>query len=625
MKTRTKRKLPSGRQGNRRVNTDLPKPGTFNEHQLWSTEDFRILHEYYPTKGPEWVARKLGRTPDAVKIKASRTGIRNDWLRAWTKKERAYLVRNHLKKSVEEIAEALDRSVPSVSGEIQGLRQKGRSDPDFPYRLPEKTSTEWTEEELEMLREKYGAVPLRELAEMFNRSRAAVSYRARKIGLVWIEEYRKKSMKPRPESRGQMTVEDVLTDEQKKFILENMKSLGCAEIARRLGIPHSRALIFAKRNGYGKEEMPTRWSKKDLDYLRKHHGSMLMKDIARKVGRKPATVVAMAKSLGLSGGAYIRTRHWSEKDIALLRRLYPKKMLSEIAKEMGRTEKSVRSKAKKLKLHETEVSKYKRDALWTAEQDKRLRKLYGTMTYEEMAPLIGRDKDSLSRRAIKLGLAPKKGSPKIEPRLWTEKEDRLMRQHYRRKTVKEIAGMLGRSTNSVQKRAQDLNIAGARNTQGAPRKWAPEEDRIVRRHHKRLTPEEIAEKLGRTPGAVTARIKTLKLGPPPKKREHDHRPWLPEEEDLLRKEYGKVRGRDLAGKLGRSVRAIRVRALHLGLAESRPRSSPIQPWTAKEDKLLRKLYGTLTYDEIAERMDRTLLSVQGRVRVLGIQKRRPRS
>ena len=78
------------------------------------------------------------------------------------------------------------------------------------------------------------------------------------------------------------------------------------------------------------------------------------------------------------------------------------------------------------------------------------------------------------------------------------------------------------------------------------------------------------------------------------------RRWTAEEDDTLRKDFGKKRNREIAAALYMSVSAVGIRARELGLA-----AEPARSRTVAEDELVRKLYRVETALEIAERLGRS--------------------
>lgn len=79
-------------------------------------------------------------------------------------------------------------------------------------------------------------------------------------------------------------------------------------------------------------------------------------------------------------------------------------------------------------------------------------------------------------------------------------------------------------------------------------------------------------------------------------------PW-PEQDPYLREHYGELPVKELAGRLGRSVNAVRSRASRLGLIKH-------QRWTDEEKEVLRQLYGRIPVEELAKRVGHTVASVR---------------
>jgi DNA-binding CsgD family transcriptional regulator len=99
--------------------------------------------------------------------------------------------------------------------------------------------------------------------------------------------------------------------------------------------------------------------------------------------------------------------------------------------------------------------------------------------------------------------------------------------------------------------------------------------------------------------------------------------WSKADENMLRKQYGKIESEELAERLGRTVKALHAHARNLGLSLRAANPALPQLWTAKEDAILRRMFPTRTNPEIAERLGRPLKSVIARARKLGLLKERP--
>jgi hypothetical protein len=97
----------------------------------------------------------------------------------------------------------------------------------------------------------------------------------------------------------------------------------------------------------------------------------------------------------------------------------------------------------------------------------------------------------------------------------------------------------------------------------------------------------VAAAVGRSVAAVRHRARHLGL--------QSSRTWSAEEEELLRRSWGSVPARRLAGRLGRPYGAVKQKAAKLGLDGGRR-------YTDEEKQLLRELYPTHTAAQIAERL-----------------------
>lgn len=97
------------------------------------------------------------------------------------------------------------------------------------------------------------------------------------------------------------------------------------------------------------------------------------------------------------------------------------------------------------------------------------------------------------------------------------------------------------------------------------------------------------------------------------------RPWSRKDETLLRELYPVTRTADLPALLGRSRKAIKVRAAALHLRKD-PQASMRRRWHPDEDAVLRMLYADTPTDAIAQQIDRTPHSTFQRARKLGLEK-----
>ena len=97
-----------------------------------------------------------------------------------------------------------------------------------------------------------------------------------------------------------------------------------------------------------------------------------------------------------------------------------------------------------------------------------------------------------------------------------------------------------------------------------------------------------------------------------------NRPWKPQEDELLRALYGSMSLAEIARRFERSIPSICGHARALGL---RSRKSP--DWTKDEVEFLRRNWGHLTEGQVARRLKRSITAVHIKVKRLSLGRCRP--
>jgi len=254
---------------------------------------------------------------------------------------------------------------------------------------------------------------------------------------------------------------------------------------------------------------------------------------------------------------------------------------------------------------------------WSERDDELLQKHYGTHGSAYTAALLGRTRNAVQHRALRLGLDG------YETRSWRRKPgevdmlERTVQEVVRtrplhrptllRGTYVKVAARLKRTRGSVAGKRWGQKKSLYRKSIVAP-DWRNDEERYLRRHYGKMPTEEIARALGRSPTAIHSRSRLLGL-----KHRKPPRPWSAEDDWRLTELHD--RGwtpRRIAAELGRMKIEIVRRSNELGIYRS------MRHWTKREDALLRRLYGTEPYETIARRLGRSVTSVTGRVAQLGI-------
>ena len=187
----------------------------------------------------------------------------------------------------------------------------------------------WTDEELCILKDRYGKVNNRELQkELPKHSISSIQAKAAKLGIksvlagaFWTEE------------------EDEIL---KKLIDEGLSFRLVSE--RMPGRDYNSIKNRAKRLGLKRD---VSWKQEELDYVKKYYGKKPIEEIAAHLGRTYASVKNTAKKLKLKA---VERTNWTEAMIVYLKANYGKLDRNAIGRELGIDPKAVTGKAAMLGL-----------------------------------------------------------------------------------------------------------------------------------------------------------------------------------------------------------------------------------------------------------------------------------
>lgn len=147
------------------------------EGRRWSPEEIEQLRALYRVLPYEEVAERIGRSHDAVKMKARKLRLRK--MEEWSTTEDELLRGSYRDQSYQRMAARLERTVPAVKTRtiVLGLESKVRN---------------WTDDDIRLLKDRYPTAELDTIAAMLGRTRAATAKKARAMGLVrhrrWSQE-----------------------------------------------------------------------------------------------------------------------------------------------------------------------------------------------------------------------------------------------------------------------------------------------------------------------------------------------------------------------------------------------------------------------------------------------------
>jgi hypothetical protein len=205
------------------------------------------------------------------------------------------------------------------------------------------------------------------------------------------------------------------------------------------------------------ERMPRRgrWSADETAYLRRHYGLRTEDEIARELGRTEKSVREMAVKV-FDGSK--RRGAWNADEIERLKEYLGASPSDVIARVLGRSAADVERQIEQLE-------QLRRTGRWSHDEVQRLRRIYGRRTDEDLALILGRSVESIRRQAARYALAKDKafvrrlsGASSTRMPRWSEDELELLRQRYPTEPNLEIARSLSRSVKSVVSKAHHLGL-----------------------------------------------------------------------------------------------------------------------------------------------------------------------
>lgn len=253
---------------------------------------------------------------------------------------------------------------------------------------------------------------------------------------------------------------------------------------------------------------------------------------------------------------------------------------------------------------------------WPQKDIKLLKRHYGKTPLAEIAAQLARTQSAVSAKAYRLGLrlpprpnvASKTHTPRNHRSRWTITELNYVEAHYGKISTRKIAAKLGRGVSAIRMAAQSLGVCKEQ-----AQAWSEEEIAVLRTHY--------AEGVGITyvqahlPGRAKKSIfaKACELG-----IDSAHY-WHPDEEQILRECYAQM-GTKVGKKLPRrSADAIKIKASLLGLRYHTLKdiSVSFKPWSEAEWRLLERTLN-VPYSELMpqfpQRSKRALEKARERLR-----------
>ena len=292
------------------------------------------------------------------------------------------------------------------------------------------------------------------------------------------------------------------------------------------------------------------WSKSDIKTLRRLYPHTPENQLARMLGRTPFGISGMADRLGLKkkyddefkSNRPLELRRWSDREIRILKKMYPSHTAVEISDSIDRTAGAITTEAYLLKL--------KKMWPWTKKEYDYLRRFHKKKPHAELSQILGRTVATIRGRAKNLGIA------RETPR-WTKRQVKLLIEHYPTMQAKKLAKRIGRSARGLNSKARDLGIR----RYAEDRRWTKQKDEILRKYYKKMPYKELAIKLGRTHRSVIDRVGTLGLV--------GSNIWTKKDIQVLKNEFKKgTKVHKIAKLLGKKVKTCYYKIKAIGLRRS---------------------------------------------------------
>lgn len=142
---------------------------------------------------------------------------------------------------------------------------------------------------------------------------------------------------------------------------------------------------------------------------------------------------------------------------------------------------------------------------WTEQEIKYLTDNWDKLVPAQIMESLGRTKDSIMRKARRLGLNVNKNEGDKLKRKWREEEDNFIIENYKLLSVGEISAQLKRTVSAIRKRALALGVTREL------KRWSAEEMEYLNENWGILNLDVIAKKLNRSRNSVLLKAHKMSL------------------------------------------------------------------------------------------------------------------
>lgn len=538
----------------------------------WTKEEENLLREYADIYLTEEIATKLGRSYLAVQKKANKLGIilhsENDSWEDWMIE---YVKENINKIPIGKISEHIGLSYRRILTKCEHL--------GIEY-IPEK----WTEEEIKILREYAPKCHYTELTKVLpGRTVGAITAKAFELGIETISEYTK------------------LSEDDKKYIIDNWTQLTTSEIARNLKVSIGVVNRYKKELNLPNKVQKKKWTPEVIKRLKKDAKTKTRNELAKKYKTSPGQISKIARRYNIE--LIDSKKIWNDElDQELIELINDNLSITEISQKMGIKASTIRARIDNLNLREKKPKNP--NIIWTEEEEKLLIKLSSEKTITELMPILNKTSRQIAGKAKKLGIELKREKDYY----WTEEDTKRLIELHNEYELQEISRLMDRNESVIKAKAKELNIKLKRKKRSG---WTEEEEQLLVDYAKKYSVKEIAHKLNRTTASVSSKLTYMGIS-----AKTSDKFWTIEEEQKLRELANDYTPDEISIIMNRTTESIVNKMYHLKIKVVEKNK---KNWTKEEDTLLKELLNDYTTFEVAELLDRSEESIVVRAKKIGIE------
>ena len=246
----------------------------------------------------------------------------------------------------------------------------------------------------------------------------------------------------------------------------------------------------------------TKWSELDVITIRNGIRFFSVEELSIRLGRTKASLYSKLQEIGVSCNREDglvkknppKNTFWTEEKFLYVKNQVLKRSISDVAREIGKSEKTVAAKLKREGIEIKELRPYissvKKPNAWTEKEIKYLIKYAGEKSSIELSKKLNRTNNAIKQKASRLGLI-------LEKNPWSEEQvDMLFDCHNAGMKTKEISEKLGRSIESVRTKMRAYMLP-------TNHIWKEDDvEKLLRLLKSGMSFSNIAQGLGRTKQAV---------------------------------------------------------------------------------------------------------------------------